>query len=184
VPDPDPLDEQLSFLIQAEQSGKLSILNPMGSIVPQDKLSMAFFWEQLHRFSPQNQQTILDLMPPTWRVDTLGRQRLIQEREHWVLKSDFGCEGEEVAIGRFCAPDVWEKTVEMMTEGNWIAQRFFRASALEGGHIPNYGVYLIAGEPAGVLTRLNPGREATSHEALVAPTFVRRAPDAPQTEEA
>lgn len=184
VPDPDPLEEQLACLVQAEQAGRVSVLNPMGSLVPQSKLSMAFFWEQLHRFSPQNQEAILDLVPPTWRVATLGRQRLLQEREHWVLKSDFGCEGEEVSIGRFCSPEVWEKTVEMMTEGNWIAQRFFRASALEGGHIPNYGVYLIAGEPAGVLTRLNPGREATGHEALVAPTFVRRAPDAPLREEA
>lgn len=171
VPDPDALEGPLQLLFEAEARGLLSVVNPLGAILPQSKRAMALFWEALHRFSAPAQDTIRALIPPTFRVETLGRERLLAERDAWVLKSDFGCEGQEVVVGPWTDPDHWAAAVSLMTDGNWVAQRFFSAAPLPSGQIPNFGVYLIAGEPSGVLTRLDPGQQATGFGAVITPTF-------------
>jgi glutathionylspermidine synthase len=180
LPDPDPLEGPLRVLLGAEQRRRLCVVNPFGAIVPQSKRSMAVFWERLDRFSPQAQATIQRLIPPTYRVETLGHERLLAERERWVLKSDFGCEGDEVVLGPACPDEVWARTLGLLTSGNWVAQAYFRASPLGGplppplelGAVPNYGVYLIAGQPAGLLVRLTPQGEATGRAAVVTPAFL------------
>ena len=39
-------------------------------------------------------------MPVTRRLEVMHEEQLIAQRAQWVLKSDYGAEGEEVVIGR------------------------------------------------------------------------------------
>ena len=112
VPDPEPLSAEVGLLLDAERKGKVAVVNPFGSLLPQDKLSMAFFHEEKHRFSEAAQQTITDLIPETRRLDSLDKEQLKNEREQWVLKSDFGCEGDEVLVGPNVSDEQWSLALD------------------------------------------------------------------------
>jgi hypothetical protein len=88
-----------------------------------------------------------------------------------VLKSDYGCEGDEVVIGTETAPEVWEASLEAAVPGRWVAQRHFQAVRGPGGAVANHGIYLVAGEASGVYTRLSVS--GTDRHALSAPVLVR-----------
>ncbi|MEO1271471.1 MAG: hypothetical protein AAFX99_25540, partial [Myxococcota bacterium] len=66
-PDPDPLTEPLLKMIAAEREGHTAVLNPLGSIMAQNKLTLALFWEEMERFSPLSQATIRAFIPETRR---------------------------------------------------------------------------------------------------------------------
>lgn len=176
VPDPEPLERELYTLLDAERTGKVSVVNPFGALLPQDKLSMAFMWEHKERFSPAGQQAITDLIPESRRLDSLDRERLSREREQWVLKSDFGCEGEEVLVGPHTSAEQWDRALEEALPHVWIAQRFFRVMPLQGPDgrewLPNFGVFLVGGESAGLLVRLAEGGVSTGHDARVVTPFL------------
>ena len=173
--DPDPLEGPLEVLLAGEGAGVVSVVNPFGSILPQDKLSMAFFWEEMGRFEAPMQAIIRADIPETRRAEVVGTERLLEERAQWVLKSDFGCEGDEVVVGALVEEDFWETCVGQMRPGVWVAQRFFDVAPLEpGGWLPNIGVYLVAGAPAGLYARLTPGGAITTADTRVAPVLVGR----------
>jgi hypothetical protein len=92
------------------------------------------------------------------------------EKNDWVLKSDYGCEGDEVIIGRAVTDEVWQQSLEEAIPTRWILQRFFEAAPTEDGYIPNYGVYLLGGCRGGIYTRLAP--VATDYRALSVATFL------------
>jgi hypothetical protein len=101
-----------------------------------------------------------------------------------VLKSDYGCEGEEVVIGADTSPADWSRTLCDALPARWIAQRRFcprvervgQGADLAGGAqvTANYGVYLVGGRAAGLFTRLQSG--CTDRGAVCAPTLVKTAP--------
>ncbi len=169
--DPDPLKETL-WLLEAEQAGKLVIANPFGAILPQDKRAMAFFWTHIDKFDAAHQDTIRRHIPETRRVDEIGVDTLLSQRAEWVLKSDFGCEAEEVVIGRDHIDSAWHEEVRAVCGDRWVAQRAFDPSTLPhpsgAEDVPNYGVYLVGGQPAGLYVRLAPANQATGHGAVVA----------------
>jgi glutathionylspermidine synthase len=176
VPDAEPLEREILLLTDAERRGKVAVVNPFGALLPQDKLSLAFFFEHKARFSAAAQRTIEDLLPETRRLDAMDREQLKTERESWVLKSDFGCEGDEVLVGANVAPDVWEHALDHALPGMWVVQRFFDIAPLRGPDerewLPNLGVYLVAGRSAGLLVRLAERGITTGHDArVVAPFF-------------
>jgi hypothetical protein len=163
-PDPDPLDQPLAMLLRAQLARRCAVLNPFAAVVPQNKKAMAFMWEEQARFSPQAQAIIRAHVPQTTRLQSISRQRLAAEREDWVLKSDYGCEGEEVVIGRAVTPALWEETLAHALPDRWVAQRHFTAVSGADGQIVNHGVYLVGGQAAGLYARLSPG--ATDRSAL------------------
>ena len=110
-------------------------------------------------------------LPETLRLESLPRPRLITEREDWVLKSDYGCEGDQVVIGAETEPEAWEASLDAAVPGRWVAQRHFRALRDRDGAAANHGVYLVAGEAAGLYTRLS--IRGTDRHALSAPVLVR-----------
>lgn len=166
--DPDPLASQLIPLLEADAEGSIAVVNPFGSVLTQNKLAMAFFYDHIERFTPATQRAIVEYLPETRRLDDmpLGMPR----RNDWVLKSDYGCEGDEVVLGPHVSDAVWEQSLRQSVPARWIAQRYFQPELIDGA-VPNYGVYLIAGQPAGIFTRLS--KQATDYTALVPPTFVR-----------
>jgi glutathionylspermidine synthase len=167
-PDPDPLDAQLQNIVDSEVNNRLVIVNPLGAVLTQNKFSMAFFWERTELFSKESRETIQKYIPETFRLLDMDKNSL--NREDWVLKSDYGCEGDEVIIGRFVSDDIWKESLEKAIPERWIVQKFFDASPDENNYIPNYGIYLICGEASGAYLRLSP--KATDYRAVTVPVFV------------
>ena len=164
-PDPAPLEQPLCALLSAEMSRRCAVINPFGSVVAQNKRLMALLWEEIDRFSPSTQAAVRACLPPTARLEALDDARLCAEKDDWVLKSDYGCEGAEVRIGRTMPQPLWEEALAQAVRSRWVAQRWFDAGDV------NYGVYLVAGEASGIFSRIQNG--ATDRHALTAPTLVK-----------
>ena len=169
-PDPDPLDGPLRAILGAELDGKAAVVNPFGAVVVQNKLSMAFFYEHIDLFDNESQEAIRAYIPPTFRLINCNTQDILRERERWVLKSDYGCEGDEVIIGRLVSDEQWTTVLDEVISERWIVQEYFEAAQEENGMIPNYGVFLIGGHTGGIFTRFS--SSSTDYRALTAPTFV------------
>jgi glutathionylspermidine synthase len=167
VPDAEPLVGPLQALLESGTP----VVNPFGAVLPQNKRSMAFFWEHIHRFSPRAQEIIQRYIPVTSRLETMHEEQLAVQREDWVLKSDYGAEGDEVIVGRHVADSVWRESLAQARRGRWIAQRFFEAKPIDDkGSIVNHGVFLIAGEACGLYGRVQVG--PTDDRALSAPILI------------
>ncbi len=171
VPDKKPLDQPLESVLAACMEGKVSVLNPFGAVVPQNKRAMALMWEQIHRFTPQSQDIIRRFIPVTRRLEAVHAEQLVAQRSDWVLKSDYGAEGDEVVIGRAVTDDEWAKSISLAREGRWIVQRYFEAKVEPDGSTVNHGVFVLGGQAAGLYARIQRG--ATDERALSAPMLVR-----------
>jgi hypothetical protein len=88
-----------------------------------------------------------------------------------VLKSDYGCEGEEVCVGASMTDAEWAEALELAVPHRFIVQRRFDSVRDELGRAANHGVFLVAGRAAGTYTRLSVG--PTDATALSVPTLVR-----------
>ncbi|MDF2698284.1 MAG: hypothetical protein K0S65_6667 [Labilithrix sp.] len=171
VADPEPLAGPLQALFTGMAAGRATVVNPFGAVLPQNKRAMAFFWEQLHRFSPRSQEIIQRYIPVTARLETMHEEQLAVQREDWVLKSDYGAEGDEVIVGRHVTDEIWKASLAHARPGRWIAQRFFQAKTIDDGpSIVNHGVFLIAGEACGLYARIQAG--PTDDRALSAPVLI------------
>lgn len=167
-PDPDPLERELMLLLEAEHEARVTVVNPFGSVLTQNKKAMAFMWERPELFSAEAQTWIAEYIPETRRMVSLDPEQL--SREEWVLKSDYGCEGDSVVCGPFVSPSDWRIVMAAALPAHWVAQRFFEVEPTGDGLLPNYGVYLIGGRSAGFYTRLS--SKATDYTAVTAPTFI------------
>ncbi|MBL7992979.1 MAG: glutathionylspermidine synthase family protein, partial [Candidatus Kapabacteria bacterium] len=168
-PDEEPLERELSLILEAVAGGRLQVVNPFGAALTQNKLTMALFWQMRERFSPEAQETIDRYVPKTLRLCDV-HDALLLEKNEWVLKSDYGCEGDEVIIGREVSTDIWQQSLEQAIPTRWILQQFFDAAPTADGYIPNFGVYLLGGRKSGIYTRLAP--VATDYRALSVATFL------------
>ncbi|MGI9104871.1 MAG: glutathionylspermidine synthase family protein [Pyrinomonadaceae bacterium] len=171
-PDPEPLYEPLAALLSAETRGEVTVVNPFGSVVTQNKLSLAFLWEERQRFSRRARAWIRRYIPETYRMTTIGSNRLRDEQDDWVLKSNYGCEGQETICGPFVSREIWQQTLDHAQPEQFVAQRFFRVKADDAGWLPNYGVYLLGGSASGYFTRLS--KQSTQYTAVTVPTFIAR----------
>ena len=170
IPDAAPLTEALEAALGASVERKTAVLNPFGAVVPQNKRAMALMWEHVHRFSPASQSVIERIVPFSSRLESLHAEQVRVQREQWVLKSDFGAEGDEVVIGRAVTQEEWERCLGLARPGRWIAQRYFEAESGPDGETVNYGVFVVAGEAAGLYVRAQPG--VTDVHALSVPVLV------------
>ena len=175
VADTEPLVGPIQAALTGMAAGRSTVVNPFGAVVPQNKRAMAFFWEQLHRFSPRSQEIIQRYVPVSSRLETMHEEQLAVQREEWVIKSDYGAEGDEVIVGRHVTDEVWRQSLLHARPGRWIAQRFFQAKPIDdAGSIVNYGVFLLAGEACGLYGRVQVG--PTDDRALSTPVLVEAPP--------
>jgi hypothetical protein len=126
-------------------------------------------WERQELFSPSAQAWIREYIPETRRFATLDFATL--NREEWVLKSNYGCEGDSVIVGHFAKPTDWQLALTTAIAPHWVAQRYFEIAPLADGLFPNFGAYLIGGEASGFYTRLS--AKSTDYTSVTAPTFVQ-----------
>jgi Glutathionylspermidine synthase preATP-grasp len=175
-PDGGALEGPLGVVLAAALNGRVSVVNPFGAVVGHNKKLMALLWEELGRLSPASQEAVRAHLPLTLRLEAVSREQLVAEREEWVLKSDYGCEGAEVVLGRDAGPDEWEKCLTLAAPGRWVVQRRFdplvRADAAGEERSVNYGVYLYGGRASGLYCRTQPGRSATDAGSRSAPCLV------------
>jgi Glutathionylspermidine synthase preATP-grasp len=169
--DAEPLHGPLELLAGALARGRCAVVNPFGAVLTQNKRMMALFWEAMDRFSEPARRIIRRHVPYTARLEVLPLGRLVDERALWVLKSDYGCEGEEVIIGAETTPADWVNALADALPDRWIAQRRFEPLRDKRGRSTNYGVYLVGGRGAGMFTRLQSG--GTDRTATCVPTIVR-----------
>jgi glutathionylspermidine synthase len=170
IADADALEAPLKIALTASLERRAAVINPFGAVLPQNKRSMAFMWEHMAEFSPRAREIIRQHVPETVRLESLTRERIAGERDGWVLKSDYGAEGDEVILGPLVNDEVWRSALQHARPGRWIAQRFFKAHTNVRGETVNHGVYLIAGEAAGLYARFQAG--ATDDRAMSAPVIV------------
>ncbi|MBS2018480.1 MAG: glutathionylspermidine synthase family protein [Deltaproteobacteria bacterium] len=170
VLDPQPLEEPLEAVLAAMLEGTCAVVNPFGAVVPQNKRAMAFMWEQIHRFSRRAQEIIRAHVPPTRRLEAFHKEQLAAQKDEWVLKSDYGAEGDEVVIGRLVSAEEWTTALAHARKNRWIVQRYFRAHEGPRGESVNYGVFLLGGEACGLYARVQIG--ATDVRALSAPALI------------
>jgi glutathionylspermidine synthase len=170
VPDAAPLDAPLTHLLRGLAEGRVSVVNPLGAVVTQNKRSLALLWELRSRLPPAAAAAVERYVPFTARLEMLPRPRLEAERPEWVLKSDYGCEGDEVILGASCTAEEWSAALAHALPRRWVAQRFFAAQRDAAERIVNYGVYLVGGVACGLLCRAQAG--ATDERAVVLPALV------------
>lgn len=170
IPDADPLREPLGALLAASVERRTAVLNPFGAVLTQNKRAMAFMWEHVHRFSRASQASIEALVPYTARLEALHPEQLRAQRARWVLKSDYGAEGDEVVLGPLVTQAEWERALALAADGRWVAQQWFEAERSPEGEAINHGVFVVAGEAAGLYLRAHRG--ATDVTALSVPCLV------------
>lgn len=169
--DREALQQPLTAVLEAQARRKLVVVNPFGAIAVQNKRLLAFCWERIHRFSTRGQQIIERIIPYTARLETVHEAQLRADKDNWVIKSDYGAEGDEVVVGRLVDAAVWEETLKQARPGRFIAQRYFQAKQVDG-IVENHGVFVVAGEACGVYTRRDRGH--TDPTALSVPTLIKR----------
>ena len=171
-PDAEPLVRPLRLLLEAEYAGRVTVVNPFGTVLSQNKLTLAFLWEAQQCFSPTAQRWIQRYIPATYRLSSKVTEQLRAQQQDWVLKSAYGCEGAETICGPYVSAAEWGEALANACPEFWVCQRFFQAVTEPDGTLPNYGVYLIGGGGAGFYTRLS--ITGTDRYAVTAPTFVAR----------
>ena len=170
VLDPRPLEEPLEAVLSAMLDGTCAVVNPFGAVVPQNRRAMAFMWGRIHRFSRRSQEIIRELVPPTRRLEAFHKEQLVAQKDDWVMKSDYGAEGDEVIVGRLVTPEVWKESLAHARKNRWIVQRYFQAREGARGESINYGVFVLGGEASGLYARVQVG--ATDDRALSAPALI------------
>src|SRR5262249_22145516 len=163
---------ELGVLVGSVLDGASAVINPFGAVVAQNKRAMALMWEEIDRFPAWARESIRRLVPESARLEALDGATLSAEEDRWVLKSDYGCGGAEVRAGADCTDADWREALSHALPTRWIAQRRFVPRLVEEGASVNYGVYLVGGEAAGYLSRIQVG--ATDARALTAATLVKR----------
>lgn len=172
IADSAPLAEPLAVVLRAQAASKTVVINPFGAVLAQNKRMMAFLWEHIHRFGASAQEVIQSLVPYTSRLEALHPEQLRVERKDWVLKSDYGAEGDEVVIGRLVTDEEWQASLQHARKGRWVAQRYFEAIVDEAGRSTNWGVFLVGGQPAGLYARVQAG--PTDGYALSVPVLIKQ----------
>jgi uncharacterized circularly permuted ATP-grasp superfamily protein len=157
--------------LEHEYAGTVTVVNPFGAVVSQNKLTLALMWEASSIFTPG---AGLDQALYSRRLSSrpAGLNTLLAQRQQWVLKSAYGCEGDETICGPYVSAAEWRAALHYAVPQYWVAQRFFQAAVAGDGRVPNYGVYLIGGRSAGFFTRLS--TTATDVYAMTAPTFIAK----------
>jgi hypothetical protein len=171
IEDDAPLDGPLRAVLSGMAAGTLAVVNPLGAVVPQNKRSFALMWEQIHRFPPEAQAAIERYVPVTRRLEVMHAEQLVAQRAQWVIKSDYGAEGEEVILGRDVDDATWRQALARARPGRWVAQQYFAAETDALGASVNYGVFLVAGRASGLYARVQVG--ATDGRAKSVAALVR-----------
>ncbi len=161
--DAAPLIGPLELLAGAIARGRCAVVNPFGAVLTQNKRMMALL---LGGDRPLLRAGAPDHSPPRSLHGAAGgaaaRAACATSGRCWVLKSDYGCEGEEVVIGAETTPAAWADALADALPNRWIAQRRFEPLRDRRGRSINYGVYLVGGRAARAVHAPAVGRDRST----------------------
>jgi glutathionylspermidine synthase len=166
-----PLAGPLLALLAAAVERRTAVVNPFGAVLTQNKRALAACWELLDHFGAEARDAIRRWLPFTARLEAV-REELWHDRERWVLKSDYGCEGAEVVVGAHVDQRAWEHALAHTIARRWVAQHHVAPERDADGDVVNHGVWLVGGEPAGALARVHAADRATDGAAPMAAVLV------------
>jgi len=148
----------LDSLLSASRSGRLPMINGFSALIGQSKKTMALWHERPDLFDAGERDLILRHVPRTeeFRVADLDRYR--REREHLVVKRQFGRIGEEVLMGIHCTDEEWSDWLDWPASEptEWIVQDRFDNLPLDIDGETLYGCfgpYVVDGRFAGLYNR-------------------------------
>ena len=171
-PDAQPLRRPLALIAEAMAAGTVAVVNPWGAALAQSKRTLALPWEEPGLVPADLRAAIAGRLPETRFLESVPRAQLERDQHDWVLKSDVGCEGEDVLVGREVPAEDWRRALALAMPGRWCVQRAFRPRRNAQGDIANHGIYTIGGLPSGIYTRRSRG--PTDCTARACPTLVAR----------
>ncbi len=170
IPNAAPLVGPITAIVRASVAGKLAVVNPLGAVVTQNKRALALAWERRDALSDEARGVLDRHVPRTVRLEALEPEQLRAERRDWVLKSDYGAEGDEVVVGAAVTEAEWRETLALARSRRWIAQRYFHAEPYDDDGVVNHGVFVAAGRASGMYARVQRG--PTDLRAVSAPMLV------------
>jgi glutathionylspermidine synthase len=177
--------QNLGDLEAAISRGLVRTVPSFASMYTQSKLSLARSFALAETLAPAHREAILRHLPETHDLDDLSAERLVAEREQWVLKRALGRVGDQVFIGLLTSEPYWKGLVEELKSLRaarrepdvWIAQRLVRQRPVPtpmGERLVTLGAYVLDGRFAGYFARLS-AISHVSHDALCVPVFVEGA---------
>jgi hypothetical protein len=151
----------------------------------QSKLSMARAFALRDSLGNEREAALSRYLPETFDLADLPCERLIEERDQWVVKRALGRVGDQVFVGALTAPAYWQGLVEELApivaakgpDGErevWIAQRCVKQRPIPtplGDRLLTLGAYVLDGRFVGYFARIT-AVSHVSHDALCVPVFV------------
>jgi glutathionylspermidine synthase len=165
-------------ICRAIRERRIRTLSSFAHIYTQSKLCFARAWAHEPSLDAADRETVRRLVPPSFDLAAMSRDRLIAQQRDWVLKRAYGRVGDEVFVGTILNQKDWITVVDaacsMCAAGDsWIVQRFVPQQKLPtpwGDRYVTLGAYVLEGRFAGYFARITP-ESHVSHGALCVPVF-------------
>lgn len=176
----------LEEIATALETGAVRSVPSFSTMYMQSKLSFARAFALKDQLSREHRAAIDRYLPETVDLADMDPERLIAERDQWVLKRALGRVGDQVFVGMLTSQDYWRGLVEEVVSLDvagcdprgerdpWIAQRIVRQRPIPtpfGDRLVTLGAYVLDGRFAGYFARVTPATHV-SHDALCLPVFV------------
>lgn len=140
LPDTAPSIEPLRHALTAEVEERTAIVNPFGSVVPQNKRAMALFWGQyVHRFSTWGQGVIERLIDTSRLENVHAAQLLAQSASSEGLRATTAPKGTRLYHRAAVHGESSGASAGVSRGRGGDRQRFFEATANADGRVVNYG---------------------------------------------
>jgi glutathionylspermidine synthase len=169
----------LSDIERAVRTGRVRTISSFAHIFTQSKLAYARAWHHADSLDAADRAVLEAHVPMSLDVANVPVERLVAERERWVIKRAMGRVGDQVFVGALFAVDEWASLVDEALAARaageaWLAQRFVRQRTVPtpwGQRYVTLGAYVLEGRFCGYFARLTPETHV-SHDALCVPVFV------------
>jgi glutathionylspermidine synthase len=114
---------ELATLVDAYRRGRVCMVNSLRSYVVGNKVTLAMISRDAFGFSLSDQSLVAELVPATEVVTPESHQRLLGDKDRWVLKGAFGSGGKEVTIGRRVSAPEWREALDSAARSPSVVQR-------------------------------------------------------------
>jgi glutathionylspermidine synthase len=171
----------LADIMTALRSSAVRSVTSFAHVYMQSKLAFARAWANVSPIDPRARASLASLIPETFEVSEVGRDKLLVDRAGWVLKRAYGRVGDQVFVGALGGDGPWRILVDgvlrLAASGeSWVAQRFVPQRAIPtpwGDRYVTLGAYVLGERFVGYFARVTPTTHV-GHEALCAPVFVEQ----------
>ncbi len=180
--------ENLDDLVAAVERGLVRTVPSFAQMYAQSKLAFARAWALRESLGEPHRAALERWVPETVDLADVPLERLLAEREDWVLKRALGRVGDQVFVGMLTSQAYWkglcEELAALRAAGSvgsagverelWVAQRLVRQQSIptpRGDRFVTLGAYVLDGRFAGYFARVTPVSHV-SHDALCVPVFV------------